>query len=95
MPTCQQVFGSIGLVLDMVGVIFLFVFGPPQPSLEEGVGVALEDATPIGPGEGKTVAEYNLETRRRRCLYLYMSKVGLTILFVGFALQLAAVWIRH
>ncbi|MEX3791549.1 hypothetical protein [Paraburkholderia sp. BR14374] len=77
-----------GLGAKMVGVVVLFFFGFPQPTHDEGVGLALQDATPLP--NGKTVAEHNASVRRRRVLYRVCSTVGLALLFVGFVLQLPA-----
>ena len=89
--TCQQLLNSIGLVLGMVGVLVIFRFGPPQPTHEFGVGLSLEDNTPL-PG-GRTVVENNRDVERNKERYSCMSKVGLAFVFFGFALQLSAIWI--
>ena len=78
---------AIGLTLDIVGVGILFFYGPPQPVLETGVGLGLEDGTPVGPN-GETVAELDVVTRRRRKRFSVMSRIGLGLILVGFALQL-------
>ena len=88
--TCQQALNSIGLGLGIVGVLIIFLFGPPQPSLEAGVSLGLEDNTVL-PG-GRTVAEHNRDVLRRRQLYACMSKIGLSLILVGFGFQLWAVW---
>jgi len=44
-----------GLVVGIIGVAIIFRFGPPQPNLETGISIGLEDKTPIG--EGRTVAD--------------------------------------
>ena len=87
---CPQIFSTVGLVLGMIGVLIIFLFGPPQPSFEEGVGVGLEDGTPLG--DGRTVADHNAEVRRKRRRHSILSKVGLGLVFIGFGLQLWAVW---
>jgi hypothetical protein len=82
---------SIGLVLAMIGVVIVFFFGPPQPPLEPGVNLALEDLTPIDES-GKTVAEYNREVEAERRRYSRLSKFGLALIFLGFAFQLCSIW---
>jgi hypothetical protein len=72
-------------------VVVLFFFGPPQPNLEQGVGMGLEDSTPLA--DGRTVAEHNRETEKRRQLHTSMSKVGLGLVFLGFAFQLWATYV--
>lgn len=48
--TYAQVLTSLGLVLGMAGVVVIFKFGPPQQNLDEGVGLGLEDETPLSDG---------------------------------------------
>ena len=88
--TCAQLLNSAGLGLSMVGVIILFCFGPPQPDFEKGVSIGLEDDTPLA--DGRTVRERNADVRRLRRRYSRLSKLGLALLFAGFALQLWATW---
>lgn len=88
--TSQQLLNSIGLVLGMIGVLIIFRFGPPQPNLEAGVGLGLEDATPLS--DGRTVADHNKEVEALRKLHSRMSKFGLIFVFIGFAIQLWATW---
>jgi hypothetical protein len=70
--------GSLGLVLDIVGVCILFKFGFPQPDLDDSIKLVLEESDPDAP--------------KRRKLYVTMSVSGLVCLVAGFALQLLAVW---
>ena len=88
--TSQQLINSVGLVFGMVGVLVIFKYGPPQPNLEPGVGLALEDGNPMP--DGRTVAEYNEDVVKLRARHSLMSKVGLVLVFLGFALQLWATW---
>ena len=85
-----QTLNTLGLVLGLVGVALIFVWGPPQPQLEEGVGLGLEDGTPLG--NGLTVAQHNAIVRRRRFRHAVLSRVGLALIFLGFLSQLFAVW---
>jgi len=84
-----QTLNTVGLVLGMLGVALIFVWGPPQPQLEEGVGMGLEDGTPLG--NGLTVAQHNAAVRRRRLRHTILSRVGLGLVFLGFLAQLVAV----
>lgn len=88
--TCQQLLNSVGLVFGMVGVLIIFRFGPPQPNLESGVGLGLEDGTLLT--DGRTVAEHDEDVKQLRARHSCMSKAGLLFVFVGFALQLWATW---
>jgi len=87
--TDYQILNSIGLISGIIGVIFIFIWGPPQPQLEEGVGFGLEDNSAIDES-GKTVKEFNEEIRRKRCRHSVFSKLGLFLIFIGFVLQLWA-----
>lgn len=85
-PKCLTI---VGLIFDIVGVAVVFFFAWPQPELESGVGLGLEDGTPIGPN-GETVADRNRKVERRRVWYKRGAIVGLLFLLSGFGLQLAA-----
>jgi hypothetical protein len=84
---------TLGLVLNMAGVVLAFIYGFPQPSHEEGVGLGLEDATPMP--DGRTVAQHNKDTRKQKARYLFWSRAGLGLMFAGFVLQLVATWIAR
>ena len=70
---------TIGLVLGMVGVVMIFIWGPPQPSFS-GDSLLLESTD-----EKKLDAE--------KAKYEYLSRIGLFLIGVSFALQLWGVWI--
>jgi hypothetical protein len=86
-----KILNTIGLVFGLVGVIIIFIWGPPQPQLDEGIGLGLEDNTPIDES-GKTVREHNVEVRIKRRQHNLMSRVGLGLIFFGFIFQLWATW---
>jgi hypothetical protein len=90
MTTTAQVLNTIGLLFGLVGVGLIFVWGPPQPQLDEGVGIGQEDGTPLD--NGLTVAQHNATVRRRRIRHKVLSRVGLGLVFLGFLSQLFAVW---
>ena len=83
-----QWLNSIGLVLSMIGVIVIFFFGPPQPNLETGTPILLENASPL-PGGG-TAADRDQDVQKKRIRYSHISKGGLLLIFFGFAFQLLA-----
>ena len=84
-----KILNIIGLILGIIGVTLIFIWGPPQPQLEKGIGIGLEDNTPIDDS-GKTVRQYNEEINNKRKCYKIMSKVGLFLVFLGFVFQLWA-----
>jgi hypothetical protein len=64
-----------GLCLGMVGVVVLFIWGPPQPTLEPGVNLTADEETITDPKTGQTAADYNREIKEKRTLYGFMSKL--------------------
>ena len=88
---CKQAITALGLILDATGALILFFHAPPQPNFEESVGLALEDATPLG--EGKTVADHKERVRRTRKRYTRVSRAAMLIIALGFVLQLWATWL--
>jgi hypothetical protein len=83
---------AVGLVLGMIGGMMIFVWGPPQPSFPDHVGLSLEDNTPMG--DGKTVKDLVDDEQRKRQKYANMSKAGLVLIIIGFAVQLIDAWIN-
>jgi hypothetical protein len=79
---------AIGLVLNIVGSITALFYGFPQPTFEEGISLGLSGNTPIFAG--KTVDEHNAEVRRLKRRYLFISRLALALMVIGFALQLWA-----
>jgi hypothetical protein len=86
----NQILNSIGLLLNIAGVVLLFFFGPPQPAFEEGVGCGLEDGNRLE--DGRTVAEYNTDVRKLKRKHKVFSRLSLILIIIGFAMQLWATW---
>ena len=70
---------SVGLFLDIVGVVLLFKYGLPADVREKG-------GTIISFGGGKRDEEAKREHRQ----YKRFSRIGLGFLIVGFVLQLVS-----
>ena len=87
-----RILSTIGLTFGIIGVLMVFVWGPPQPTLTPGVSLGLENGTPIDDS-GKTVADYNRAVEKQRKTYTCMSRIGLILIMIGFGLQLWAVWL--
>jgi hypothetical protein len=83
--------GSIGLMLDIFGVILLFIWGPPVPNMEGTIKLALESGTRLS--DGTIVGELERQQLDRRRLHSRMSKVALATIAMGFAVQLIAQWL--
>jgi hypothetical protein len=76
-----------GLSLGMLGVVCIFIWGPPQPSFRQGISIVLEDANVL-PNR-KTVAQNNVDIAEKESRYRCMSKVGLMLIGFGFLSQFA------
>jgi hypothetical protein len=69
----------IGLMLNVIGGLVIFKWGPPQPSFERH--------TLLSIGEDPVRAAEVAALERR---HYVMSRVGLALIIVGFVLQLPA-----
>ncbi len=78
MSTCSKWLNAIGLILGIIGVVFIFIWGPPQPSFE-GDALLLESTN-----EAALAA--------KKVLYKRMSRIGLGLIGLGFAFQLWSIW---
>ncbi len=87
----HPVINSIGLVLDFVGVVILFLWGPPLPDMEGSVGIGLESGTLLR--EDWTVADEEKKQQKIRKRHSVVSKVALGIVALGFLFQLIAQWV--
>lgn len=79
-----------GLCLGIVGVVLIFIWGPPQPSFEKGIGIGLEAGNVLS--DGKTVAEHDNDIERQEQFTDRMSRVGLGLILFGFIAQLYGSW---
>ena len=68
---------SLGLLLDVVGVILIWKFGLPEDINRSGAGHLLLEGT-------------DESERKRAARYDRLSKIGLTLLVSGFLLQLVS-----
>jgi hypothetical protein len=86
-----RLINTTGLIISIIGVIMLFFWGPPQPKLETGIGLVLEDDTVLS--DGTKVADLNKEIELRRKIFKKNSRLGLILVLIGFVIQLIAQWI--
>jgi len=86
------ILNQVGLVFGILGVVVIFVWGPPVPNLEEGISLGLEDETPLSGGQ--TVPGHNKQVRRRRKKHRILSGLGLALLGLGFVCQFLATLAR-
>jgi hypothetical protein len=78
----------LGLMANMSGVVIAFRFGYPQPSFDEDTMMAFEGGTIFSDGTSAT--QNRDEARNRKKLYSRLARLGLLLMFVGFALQFVA-----
>jgi len=85
-----KIINSIGLILNIIGVVVLFRFGFPQPSHEEGSPIGLEANTPLK--NGRTVSRQDEITRQIKNRYRCISGLALGLILAGFLFQMWAAW---
>lgn len=76
--TCSQIFGIIGLLFDIAGVVLLFFYGIPPEVNPHGVSFELR--------EGTDEAE-----KQKWSKYKFRSNIALLLLIIGFGFQLFSV----
>ncbi len=81
---------AAGLIANMLGVGILFKYGFPQPSHDQGVGLALEDGTTLP--DGRTVAQHNQDSLNTAKRYRRLAFTALFLILVGFVLQFLALF---
>ena len=86
-----QILNTIGLALSMFGVVLIFIWGPPLPDFDDSVGLGLQPGTVLA--DGTRIADIIADNQRRRKRHQIMSRIGLALIFAGFAAQLWAVWL--
>ena len=87
-----RLLNTVGLLLGMVGVVILFIWGPPQPDLDEGFAIGLSYTEDTVFEDGTKPAEHDAKVRKRKRLHQIMSRIGLGLVGVGFFAQLVALW---
>lgn len=84
---------TAGLILNMVGVIFVFIWGPPQPDFTEGIKRVIGGNTVIDPETGVTAGDYALKIRTLKIIHTRNSRIGLSLIGLGFLIQLIGLWV--
>ncbi|NQU52071.1 MAG: hypothetical protein HQ522_05985 [Bacteroidetes bacterium] len=74
-----KILSSIGLLLDIVGVIMLFRFGLPSK---------------VGDAPGLVIGDILPETVKKNVYIKRMAYVSLGFLIIGFSLQLAGMFLQ-
>ena len=79
---------AAGLILNMIGVLIVFVFGFPQPDYDAGCSIiGLEGGTVIDDN-GTTVDDKVEQDHIDKKWHKALSILGLVYLFAGFGFQL-------
>ena len=78
---------AAGLILNMIGVLIVFVFGFPQPDYDAGCSIGLEGGTVLDD-KGTIVNDKVKQDQINKKWHKALSILGLVYLFVGFAFQL-------
>ena len=86
-----KIISTVGLSIDILGVVILFKYAPLQPEHSGGFGIGLESGTILK--DGRTVLEHREEQERRKGTYKKYSSYGLSLLILGFFLQIVGSWV--
>lgn len=81
---------TLGLVANVIGAAIVFRYGLPQPDFKEGTYLVVGSATVLP--DGRTGAEHDADTRAKRDRHALVSKVGMSVLILGFVLELVGTW---
>ncbi len=87
----KLIINTIGLLLNIAGVVILFFYGPPQPNFDEGVSLGVTDNTIFE--DGTSVSQINANIRKLKLRHKIFSRAAIVLIFFGFILQLLATWI--
>ena len=79
---------AVGLVLNMIGVVVVFLFGFPQPDYNIGCVRGDEQGSVIDKATGKTEGDLEEENKVLKKWHKAWSILGLLYLFAGFGFQL-------
>ena len=80
--SCSNWVNSFGLALDVVGVVFIWRYGLPEPLSRKGAIFIITEQT--DETEKSKAAKYDL-----------LSKIGLCLVISGFLLQIASNFIAN
>lgn len=90
---CAAIMNSIGLIMGMIGVALIFFWGPPMPDFDDGVGLGIEPGTVLA--DGTKVSDIIDANQRRKRLHQIVSSIGMALIFFGFGIQMAALWLPY
>ena len=87
----SEILNTVGLGLNIFGVVLIFFFGLPQPSHDEGVSIGLGENDVFE--DGTSVKEINEKIRKRKAVYKGFAFFALSLMLLGFILQLLSIWV--
>lgn len=76
----SHILSSIGLFLDASGAVMIFFFGIPDNIRKDGHGYLL-------------LLKVHEDIKKKAKKYSFLSKIALTLIIIGFILQLIANWV--
>lgn len=82
---------AAGLLLSLIGAVTIWRFGLPQPDFDDSVAIGageLPDDHKLPSGE--TYGDMVRRVAREKERYSALSRAGLGLIIIGFALQLAS-----
>ncbi|WP_202350266.1 hypothetical protein [Mesorhizobium sp. 113-1-2] len=88
-----DILNTIGLTMGMLGVVLIFIWGPPLPDFEETVSLAIQPATVLA--DGTKISDIIAANQKRKRRHKIISSIGLGLIFFGYGAQLCALWTTH
>lgn len=89
---CSRILNTVGLVLSIIGTAFVFKWGLSRQS--ESFGLELGENTPVDTKWGRmTVKEAQQKDAKEAAQFKCWSRIGLSLIALGFLFQLVATWI--
>jgi len=86
----SKIINSIGLVFGIIGVIILFIWGPPQPNFNPGVYLSLETNTVLA--DGTSIQSIENDKNKLKEEHQTYSSIGLGLIGIGFLFQIVSIW---
>lgn len=79
---------QIGFMLEVPGVLILFIRGPLTPSFDAGESLDVEDRTPLA--DGRAVTDRNADNAQAKRAHQREARIGLGLVGAGLLAQFAA-----
>ena len=89
----EKILNTVGLSFGLIGVIFIFIWGPPQPNFSQGTPLVISNNTILE--SGIKISDLEKEKQEKRMFYKMMSEIGLLLILFGFSIQLLSLWLNE